>query len=213
MEKTILCFGDSNTWGWIPGTDGERFDSNTRWTRLLAKKLGAGYNVVEMGQNGRTTVLDDPVELEKNGYKQILPAMDCASPLDTVIIMLGTNDCKERFGGNGFSIAISIGRVACKAKQTQLGVNGASPRVIIVNPAYIRDTYLLDDVTRPAFGDGAAERSRDIGKYLPAIAAKWNCDYMDANEYVHTSDIEGVHLPADQHALLAEAIYQKLISL
>ncbi|MBQ9959278.1 MAG: acylhydrolase, partial [Oscillospiraceae bacterium] len=96
MEKRILCYGDSNTWGYIGGV-GERFGRDVRWTGRLQTLLGSDYTVIEEGLNSRTTVWDDPVEMHKNGYTYLMPCLQTHRPLDLVIIMLGTNDLERRF--------------------------------------------------------------------------------------------------------------------
>ena len=101
MKKHILCFGDSNTYGSSAEKDISRYDENLRWPMLLAKHLGPDYAVIEEGFGGRTTVHDDPVE---GGYKSALtylpPCLMSHNPLDIVVLMLGTNDAKERFSMN-----------------------------------------------------------------------------------------------------------------
>ena len=94
--RRILCFGDSNTWGYDPAT-GERFDEQTRWTGVLQAALGGDYTVIEEGLNGRTTVWDDPIEGHKNGHEYLVPCLETHRPLDLVVLMLGTNDLKRRF--------------------------------------------------------------------------------------------------------------------
>lgn len=96
--KRILCFGDSNTWGHNPESKiGERFDNEFRWVKLLEKKLGKGYSVIEEGLCGRT-INTDYLTAEnwyKNGYKYLVPCLKSHNPLSLVIIMLGTNDLKN----------------------------------------------------------------------------------------------------------------------
>lgn len=58
--RHILCYGDSNTWGYTPGT-GERHAPDVRWTGVLRRLLGEGWEVLEEGMNGRTTVFDNPM--------------------------------------------------------------------------------------------------------------------------------------------------------
>ncbi len=89
--KTIVCFGDSNTWGFAPISKA-RYDRDTRWPGVLRNALGGGYLVIEEGQNGRTTVWDDPIEANKNGATYLLPCLESHKPLDLLIIKLGTND-------------------------------------------------------------------------------------------------------------------------
>ena len=103
-QKNILCFGDSNTHGYNSRTGG-RFGVKERWTRLLQKKLGDDYYIIEEGLSGRTTSFEDPVFEGLNGLSVIYPCMMSHEPLDLVMIMLGTNDTKDRFGANGFIIA------------------------------------------------------------------------------------------------------------
>ena len=89
--KTILCYGDSNTWGFEPVTR-NLYGRTERWTGILRQELGLDYDVIEEGLNGRTTVWDDPIEGHKNGKEQIIPILKSHQPLDLVTIMLGTND-------------------------------------------------------------------------------------------------------------------------
>jgi len=107
--KTILCYGDSNTWGYNPATGG-RFSRDKRWTRVLVQELVDGYYVIEEGLNGRTTALSDPIEgPHKNGKEYLVPCLESHQPLDLVTIMLGTNDLKKRFSLSAFDIANGAG--------------------------------------------------------------------------------------------------------
>lgn len=94
--KSILCYGDSNTYGLMPDSP-DRYPRDVRWTGILQKKLGEDYYVIEEGLSGRTTLWDDPIEEHKNGKKYLLPCLDSHKPVDLVILMLGTNDLKTRF--------------------------------------------------------------------------------------------------------------------
>ncbi len=99
--KTILCFGDSNTWGFDPASITAPFPSrhphDVRWTGVLAATLGAGYRVIEEGQNGRTTVHEDPHVIGRKGREYLTPCLESHKPIDLVILMLGTNDLKSTF--------------------------------------------------------------------------------------------------------------------
>ena len=89
--KTILCFGDSNTWGYNP-ENGQRFGPEERWTGILRNSLGEDYRVIEEGLNGRTTLWDDPIAGFKNGLDYLMPCLESHMPFDLITIMLGTND-------------------------------------------------------------------------------------------------------------------------
>ena len=109
MKKRIVCFGDSNTWGYIPIT-GERYDESIRWPARLQEKLGyQDYTVVEEGLTGRTTVFDDPFDPELNGLKTMPAVLRSAAPIDVLVFMLGTNDFQSNIpAGNPISTARAV---------------------------------------------------------------------------------------------------------
>ena len=105
MEKIrILCFGDSLTWGYHP-VKRIRYGEEERWTGILQELLGEKYKVIEEGQNSRTIATEDPTEGEKNGLAYILPCLESQRPLDLMILMLGTNDMKRKYGYSAEDIA------------------------------------------------------------------------------------------------------------
>ena len=89
--RRILCYGDSNTWGFTPGT-GVRYDTDTRWTAVAQKELGEHYTIIEEGLNARTTVYPHPRSIGRNGRDFLVPCLISQKPLDLVVLMLGTND-------------------------------------------------------------------------------------------------------------------------
>src|SRR5210317_1873174 len=106
--QTILCYGDSNTWGYNPSSQ-QRFSPEERWTGVLQKELGMGYRIIEEGLNGRTTVWDDPIEGFKNGMSYLIPCIESHKPINLITIMLGTNDLKIHFSVSAHDIAESVG--------------------------------------------------------------------------------------------------------
>ena len=121
--KTILCYGDSNTHGYNP-KNGLRFPYHTRWTGKLADLLGADYQVVEAGLNGRTTVLTDPLEPYVNGGLFLHMSLRMHKPEDLVIIMLGSNDLKRIFGvQTARQIAQNAGKLVEKTKELTASFN------------------------------------------------------------------------------------------
>lgn len=117
MKKHVVCFGDSNTHGYCAKTGG-RFDENQRWTCLLQKKLGDQWLILEEGLSGRTTTFDDPIHEALSGLDYIYPCLMSHEPVDLLIIMLGTNDTKERFGASAECIALGLKRLISKAVST-----------------------------------------------------------------------------------------------
>ena len=131
--KTILCYGDSNTWGYEPATK-ERYSRAERWTGILQRELGAGYYVVEEGLNGRTTVWDDPIEGYKNGKEQLIPCLTSHKPIDLVTIMLGTNDLKRRFSLGAYDIAEGAGVLVNIVQKSDCGPQEGAPKVLLMAP-------------------------------------------------------------------------------
>ncbi|RBW57103.1 GDSL-type esterase/lipase family protein [Ruegeria sp. A3M17] len=134
--KTVLCFGDSLTWGFDPrgGANLVRYGFTKRWTRLLQAELGSSYHVVENGLNGRTTVFDDPVMGDMSGLAQLPIALKSNMPLDLVIILLGSNDVKTRFGVNGDEIARGLSRLLEVVSKSNFGPDGKAPSTLVLVP-------------------------------------------------------------------------------
>ena len=118
--KTIMCYGDSNTWGFMPKLEmpdvesKNRYPWDVRWTGKLQAMLGSDYRVLEEGLNGRTTMFDCPMEDHRNGLNDIDVALLTHAPIDLVVIMLGTNDTKIAFRMTDYIIAHGIERLIDK---------------------------------------------------------------------------------------------------
>ena len=205
MKKRILCFGDSNTWGYIGGS-GERYDENTRWTGRLQKLLGDEYVVVEEGHNGRTTVWDDPVENRLAGLTYLWPCMDSQSPFELIIIMLGVNDTKIYFNVTAHNIAQSAGRLVSLAASSTFGPGKTHPKVLLVAPARVE----YNDSVKDIFGQHAVETSAGFSEEFKMVADELGCYFMDASEYAEPGDADGLHLTPESHERLAQAFYEKI---
>ncbi len=207
--KTILCFGDSNTWGACPLTSLDnipRYGPDVRWGSVLRTTLEEGYWVIEEGLNGRTTVWADPVEGEYKSGKSYLPAcLESHAPLDLVVIMLGTNDLKHRFGLSAWDIATSAGVLVQMVQSSPFGPNGTAPRVLLICPPPVARLTLFADMFA-----GATEKSQQMARYYCAIAAEYHCDFLDAGQYIVSSDIDGIHLDPDQQQKLGQVVADKV---
>ena len=137
-ERRILVFGDSNTYGYDPERDG-RYGETERYPCRIQALLGPGWTVIEEGLPGRTAVFDDPVTEGLCGLSYLTPCMMSHAPLDTLVVMLGTNDTKERFGCNAYLIAQGIGRLLKKAADTDAWRD--KPDILAVCPAPIAVSY------------------------------------------------------------------------
>lgn len=207
--KTILCFGDSNTWGAQPlsGLDDiHRYGPDVRWGSVLRTTLGDGFWIIEEGLNGRTTVWADPVEGEYKSGKSYLPAcLESHAPLDLVAILLGTNDLKHRFGLSAWDIAASAGVLVRMVQSSPFGPNGSAPRVLLICPPPVAKLTLFADMFA-----GATEKSQQMAHCYSTIATEYHCDFLDAGQYIVSSDIDGIHLDADQQQKLGLVVAEKV---
>jgi lysophospholipase L1-like esterase len=203
MKKTILLFGDSNTHGTMPLPDlgfSGRFDREERWAGRLARLL-PDWEVIAEGHPGRTTVHDDPIEGAHRNGLSVLPALlESHKPLDVVLVMLGTNDLKERFSVNAFDIAASLERLARVIRGSECGPSGGAPEVLLVAPPPIEEVGCLAGM----FAGGAA-KSRALAGEVRAAADRVGVPFLDAGKIVTVSPIDGIHYDAEANPALAEA--------
>ncbi|MES0324501.1 MAG: SGNH/GDSL hydrolase family protein [Candidatus Bathyarchaeia archaeon] len=202
--KTILCYGDSNTWGYDPATQ-TRFPRDIRWPGVLRSELGEGYIVIEEGLNGRTTVWDDPIELDKNGATYLRPCIQTHKPFDLVIIMLGTNDLKTRFSLPTYDIASGAGVLVDIVKKSDTGIGGEAPEVLLIAPPPAVELTGFAEM----FED-AVEKSGGFARHYRRISNEKGCHYLDAGDHVESSPLDGIHLEVDMHTRLGKAMAAKV---
>ncbi len=200
----ILCYGDSNTFGYIPGRGG-RYNRHTRWPGRLQELLGSEYQVIEEGLCGRTTAFEDVTEPGRNGLDRVREAVERSLPLDVLVIMLGSNDCKAQFGASAAEIAGGLEQVAAQAR----GGEASGFRVLLVAPAAMTDRVMYS-----GFGSEFDQRSIKVSKELAeayeALAGKCGCDFLDGSKVTQVSEIDGLHLDTEGHGRLAEAVVKYL---
>lgn len=198
--KRVLCYGDSNTWGFDPAAR-TRYPADVRWTGVLANRLGSDYAVIEEGLNGRTTRWNDPLSDGRNGLSYLRPCIDSHLPLDMIVVMLGTNDLKRRFNLSASDIAESAAGLAEEARRFVRTPNGAHAEVLLVAPPAVTALTELDQMFA-----GAMEKSRQFSHFY-RLAAGWNhLPWFDAGSVIVSSDLDGIHLEADEHRKLGEAL-------
>ena len=202
--KRILCYGDSNTWGYDPVTKG-RLDKDTRWTGVLSNILGSGYIIIEEGLCGRTTVWEDPIEEYKNGKDYLIPCLETHRPLDLVILMLGTNDLKKRFSLSAFDIAQGAGVLAGIIRGSKVGVHGNAPPVLLMAPPVTTTlTYFAE------MFEGAEEKSRKFPMHYSRVARETGCAFLDTSTVIVSSPLDGIHFEATEHLKLGKAVAEKV---
>ena len=203
--QTVLCYGDSNTWGYDPETK-DRFRPDVRWTGALADKLSERFKVIEEELNGRTTVWGDLVEGHKNGISYLTPCLLTHKPLDMVTLMLGTNDLKACFAVPAADIARSTGRLCEIVMKSDVGLHGCHPKMLLLTPPPLgRLTEFADTF------QGDLEKSKHLGETYKIVAAEQGVDFLGVATIPHTSDIEGVHFDADSHHHLGVAVATRVM--
>ncbi len=201
---TVLCYGDSNTWGYNPA-GGSRFPVEVRWPGVLQCELGEEFRIIEEGLNGRTTVWDDPLMPGRNGSAYLLPCLESHRPLDQVVLFFGLNDLKKRFSATAEDTARGAGQLMRLITASGTGPADRAPGVLVVAPPSLgRLSGYAEQF------EGAVERSGRVAEYLEAVARESNCAFLNAAGHVALSDIDGFHLDAPSHAVLAKAIARRL---
>ena len=209
MKKHIVCFGDSNTHGYCAdpadcADGGDRFNEDERWTCLLQKALGEEYLVIEEGLSGRTTVFPDPLHESMSGLDVIYSCLMSHEPVDLLIIMLGTNDTKERLGANAACIGIGMERLVAKAKTVEAW-RGGKPNILVICPPHIGEG-LLDHPFGAAMGLGCTEKSRGLAPCYRELANRLGCAFLDAEGLAEFNKLDCMHLTCRGHRQLAEAL-------
>lgn len=201
----ILCFGDSNTYGYKPDGTG-RFDENTRWTSLLQKKLGANHHIIEEGLCGRTTVFSDEFREGRRGLDTIGITVESHNPVDLLILMLGTNDCKTRYNASAGIIAKGLEQTILKAKKSS-----SQPfELLIISPIHL-GKGIGEENFDPEFDEHSELVSKHLAHEYQKISNLYHAAFLDASTVAAPSETDREHLDASGHSALAEAIYQTLL--
>lgn len=211
-KKSILCFGDSLTWGWIPSAEGSptlRYPFEQRWTGVMAAELGAGYQVIEEGLSARTTSVDDPNDPRLNGSNYLPAALASHLPLDLVIILLGTNDTKPFFNRTPYDITYGMAKLVGQVLTSAGGVGTPypAPKCLVIAPPP------LSPMPHPYFEGmfgGAHAKSNELGKQYAAMTDFLKVDFLDAGGVITTDGCDGIHFTAQNNLDLGRAVGRKV---
>ena len=204
--KTILCYGDSLTWGYDP-RDGSRYPFDQRWPGVLEKELGKGFRVVEEALSGRTVVTDSPLLPNRNGLKMLKPLLESHAPIDLCVLMLGTNDTASNYHLTASDIATGYLALIWAIERSQAGPNGRTPQVLLVAPPLLGKMSGIVEL----FYKGREETLQALPKACKAVADSSGCLFLDASQCVRASKLDGVHLAPQEHRILAIQI-KKIIA-
>ena len=203
--KSILCYGDSNTWGTDPKT-GRRLPFSARWPGVLQECLGANFHVIEEGLGGRTTVWDDPIDERMNGKTYLAPCLQSHAPLDLVILLLGTNDVKYRFSATSQDIAFGVLSLVRMIKTPSIyppfcGV----PEVLVLIPPPVKEVG-----PHAQMFQGAAAKSQAFSRDFRMVFHGSGAHLMETSRLVVVSDTDGIHFQSSSHQPLGQAVAEEV---
>ncbi|MCR5278661.1 MAG: SGNH/GDSL hydrolase family protein [Lachnospiraceae bacterium] len=211
-KKRVLCFGDSLTWGYDPDNR-VRFPEESRWPMVMQSILDDGYTVIEEGQNGRTIATDDPAEGEKNGLKYIGPCLESHSPLDVVIIMLGSNDCKRKYAYSSMDIAGEMQIMLEKILSYNRFRCNDGFKVILVSPPEIGESIKQSWLGDSFAYENAIKLTKELPDWYSQLATMYGCTFFDASKHVKASNSDSCHLDADNQRKLGQLLAEVVKSL
>lgn len=206
--KTIMCFGDSITWGQDPVTR-QRLNFAERWPGVVQGILGSRGRVIEEALCDRSTVWDDPYVEGRNGMAMLATLLESHAPVDLLIIMLGTNDFQRHLNKSADDVALGCGALINLAQSSRSGPAGDRPAVLAIAPPALGN---LNAFAKLYFA-GKEEQSRLLAERLRIVTQTSRCHWMDASSVVSSSETDGVHLDRADHAQLGAAIAQRCVDI
>lgn len=202
--RQILCFGDSNTWGYN-GEDGTRFPWGVRWTSILQDRFdGREVRIIEEGLVGRTTVFEDPLRDGRKGTALFPALLETHAPVDDIVLMLGTNDCKTVFNASARVIGSGIRRLLDQAKRL-----APEARILLVSPILLGEDVWKEEFD-PEFSRESVEVSKALAAEYSEIAGEYGCEFLDAASVAAPGMADREHMDVEGHRRLADAIYDRL---
>lgn len=204
--KTILAYGDSLTFGANPIPGGPRHAHEDRWPAALERALGGAARVIAEGLGGRTTVHDDGwAAADRNGARILPTLLESHSPLDLVIIMLGTNDLKPFHGRTAQEAANGMRRLVQIVRGHYVKPSDVTPRIILVSPPHIIHSDHPEMI--PHFGGRAViAESQELARWYRLRADEYGCGFFDAATVAKAHPADGVHLDAENTRKIGEAL-------
>lgn len=202
--KKILCFGDSNTYGYIPN-NGARYDKNTRWTGVLSLLSHGKFEIIEDGCNNRTAFAANPAGKIFTGY-EILPELLTAD-FDAVVLAIGINDTQFLYNLSSIEIVSGVEKLINIVK-----VKSPQAKILLVAPSILTEDVLNGNFAC-LFDRTSIEKSRQLPLLYQKIAEKQNIEFLDLNSVAKTSSLDGLHYAPEQHLKIAQAIFTILSEL
>jgi len=202
--KNILCFGDSNTWGYNPVTK-ERYPEGIRWTSKLQEWFQCeDIRIIEEGLCGRTTIFEDETRPGRRGIDSIPAIFEQNKSIDTVILMLGTNDCKTYNHSSPKEIAEGVER--CLEEILQ---HVSAENILLISPIHLGEKVWMEKFD-PEFNKKSVEISKGLKNEYRNVAEKKKVNFLAASDYVKPSKEDQEHLNEQGHNKLAHVIYHEI---
>ena len=201
--KKVLCFGDSNTYGFVPEKC-TRYDKNTRWTGVLQALCGSDFSIIEGGCNNRTAFVDNPAGVEQTGYK-ILPEYFTKDYFDIVVLAIGINDLQLFFRPTLEEFEQGIEKLIKITKDLS-----PNAEIILVCPSKLDLAGIKSGVFSFQFDEISVEKSGKLSPIYKSLAEKYKCHFIDLNNIVDVSPLDGLHFSAESHKKIAENLYKNL---
>ena len=204
--KNILCFGDSNTFASHPL--GGRHPYDVRWTGRLQALLGAEYRVIEEGLGGRTTVFEDQISPGRNGRAALPAAIATHNPIDLIVMMLGTNDLKAQYHATMWDLGRAMEQLMHIIDAYEYAPHYKKPQVLLVSPIEVGEG--IEDSPFGCFTREAVDKSRLFAKEYALVAEKYGAHFFDAASVAYPSREDQLHMDAESHRALADALADKI---
>lgn len=205
--KRIICYGDSNTYGYNPYTQG-RYEKSIRWTGVLAQELGTGYEIIEEGLNNRTTVLQPEGEPWRSGLYYLEPCLRSQIPIDLFVLMLGSNDMKTVFHQTAEEIGEHIRQLIQEIKRITIEKNPSrhACQILLIAPIFVSKNIVSADYADEFGGLSAVTLSHKIADEYEKIAKEEGCFFLRGGDYAQPSQVDGLHLDEKGHKKMAQAV-------
>ncbi len=204
--KKILCYGDSNTYGFIPQTCG-RYDKNSRWSGILSELLDEDFEIIEEGMNNRTGFFKNPEGLKQSGGEYLSIYLQNRKDIDICMLALGTNDAQFFYRLNEQNCKKGIENLINSVKKAN-----PNTKIIIIPPVKITQN-ILNSMFSMMFNQKSIETIQQVFNVFEQTAKENNCLYFDFNEFVEPSTTDGLHYSRESHKIIAENIAQFIRSL
>lgn len=205
----ILCIGDSNTWGYVPGTGARHAH---RWTRVLAGLMPQA-EIIEEGYSGRTLTAPDLERRERCGMDYLKMLLMSHKPVDCVVLMLGTNDLKSFYHASAHSIANGI-REYLKVILNPYQWEGFSvPKVLVVSPILLGEDLPRREGPYGIWDENSVLQARGLAGAIAPICAQYGAEFLDAAQFAQPSEVDCIHMDQENHARLAQVIFEKLLQM